>query len=286
MFSKKLMTAVLAIAAAGAFTGSAQASIIDYDAVKLTAVDYDFGSSGYAFAEPTGSGDLHFHHESGGIRPHLLGTLHLNNADDTCARMRLEYYDDTGAWLQTRYGGEVCAFDDQHDSWSVDLDPYKDPDIDSVRVSVQRENLSGWATVASSTYTADTHDDSVRITESAMDFGNDNWSALGYPVGSGEMSWELDGSQVTPHLTGVLWQNNSLGACARVNLRYLTETGAFLTERAGGTVCASTNGPQGWSVNLDDYSSNKIGQVTVQIQRLAANDTYVTVGSQTVSINE
>ncbi len=286
MFSKKLMTAALAIAAAGAFAGSAQASVIDYDDVKLTAVSYDFGDAGYAFGEPTGSGDLHFHHESGGIRPHLVGTIHVDQADDTCARMRLEYYDDTGAWMQTRYGGEVCAFDDQHHSWSVDLDPYKDPDINSVRVSVQRENLSGWATMASATYAADTHDDNVRITEQALDFGNDNWSSLGWPVGSGEVSWGLDGSNVTPRLEGVMWINNSAGTCARMNLRYLTETGAFLTERAGGTVCAPTNGPHGFSVDFGSYSSNKIGQVTVQLQTQGSNGSYVTAGSQTVSINE
>ena len=149
----------------------------------------------------------------------------LDQADDTCARMRLEYYDDAGAWMQTRYGGEVCAFDDQHHEWSVDLDPYTDPDIHSVRVSVQRENLNGWATMASSTYAADTHSDNVRITESGVDFGNDDWSSLGWPVGSGNVSWGLDGSDVTPRLNGVMWINNSAGTCARMNLRYLTEAG-------------------------------------------------------------
>ena len=103
MFSKKLMTAALAIAAAGAFAGSAQASVVDYDDVRLTSLDYDFGGSGFAFAEPVGSGEIHFHHENGGvIRPHLLGTIHLNDADGTCGRMRMEYYNAAGSWLNHR----------------------------------------------------------------------------------------------------------------------------------------------------------------------------------------
>ena len=88
MFSKKLMTAALAIAAAGAFAGSAQASVIDYDDVKLTSVGYDFGGSGYAFGEPTGSGEIHFHHENGGIRPHLLSNC-LLDADRIAQPRRL-----------------------------------------------------------------------------------------------------------------------------------------------------------------------------------------------------
>ena len=286
MFSKTLKTITLAALATGALAGSAQASVIDYDDVRLTATSYDFGSTGYAFGEPTGSGEIHFHHESGGIRPHLIGTMHADQADDTCERMRLEYYDDGGAWMQTRYGGEVCAFDDQHHSWSVDLDPYTDPDIHSVRVSVQRENLNGWATMASTTYTADTHADNVRITESGVDFGNENWSSLGYPTGSGSVSWGLNGSNVTPRLKGVMWINNSAGLCARMNLRYLTEGGAFLSEQAGGTVCASTNAPNGFNVDFGSYSSNKIGQVTVQLQTQGSNGSYSVAGSQTVSINE
>ena len=123
MFSKKLMTAALAIAAAGTFAGSAQASVIDYDGVKLDVRRLRLRRLDYAFGEPDGSGELHFHHENGGIRPHLLGTIHLDQADDTCGRMRIEYYDDSGAWMQTRYVGEVCVIDDQHHSWSVDLDP-------------------------------------------------------------------------------------------------------------------------------------------------------------------
>jgi hypothetical protein len=114
MFSRKLTTTVFALATAGLFAGSAQAAVIDTDDLKLTSTGYDFGSSGFALGAPTGSGEIHFHLESGQIRPHVLGTLHLNDADGTCSRMRLQYRDDGGGLLRTEFGGTVCVTDDAH----------------------------------------------------------------------------------------------------------------------------------------------------------------------------
>ena len=52
-------------------------------------------------------------------------------------------------------------------------------------------------------------------------------------------------------------------------------------------MCAPDNGHHSWSASTSrPYGSNQIGQVTVQLQTLALNGTYVTAGSQTVSINE
>jgi hypothetical protein len=287
MFSRKLMTAALAVVAAGAFAGSAQASVIDYDDVRLTSVGYDFGGDGFALGEPVGSGEIHFHHENGGqIRPHLLGAIHLNDADGTCGRMRMEYYNAAGSLLTTRYGGEVCVTDDQHHWWSVDLDPYSSVGIHSVRVSVQKETFSGWSTTTSLTYTADTHDDDFEITEDGVDFGGPTWS-LGQPTTPGGIEWLLStNGYVTPILRGAIHLNNSAGVCARMNMRYLTESGSLLASRAGGTVCSPDNGHHYWSVSLMPYVSNQIGQVQVQLQTLGSNGVYVTAGSQTVSINE
>jgi hypothetical protein len=284
MISRKLKTITLAVLAAGAFSGTAQASVVDYDDARLTSTGYDFGGSGFAFGEPVGSGDLHFHHENGGqIRPHLVGTLHINDADGTCGRMRMEYYNNAGSWLATQYGGEVCVTDDQHHSWSVDLDPYSNTAIDSVRVSVQKETVNGWSTTASETHAIDTHSDGVKITESGVDFGNSGWNGFGEPSGDGFVSWDITNGYVRPRLTGAIHLNNSNGACARMNIRYLTETGSFIDSRAGGTVCSPDNGHNSWSVDLDPRD---IGLVTIQLQTLGTNGVYSTAGSQTVSINE
>jgi hypothetical protein len=285
MFSRKLTTTVFALATAGLFAGSAQAAVIDTDDLKLTSTGYDFGSSGFALGAPTGSGEIHFHLESGQIRPHVLGTLHLNDADGTCSRMRLQYRDDGGGLLRTEFGGTVCVTDDAHHAFSVDLDPYSDAPIDRVDVAVMKQTATGEFVAASSTFVANTFADSVKITEDGVDFGSSSFS-LGAPTGSGSISWGLDDGAVTPHLTGTLHFNNSSGVCARMNLRYLTESGAFVTERAGGTVCASDNGHHAFSVDLDPFESNKVGKVTIQLQTLAANGSFTTAGSATASIAE
>jgi hypothetical protein len=285
MFSRKLTTAALTFAAAGLFAGSAQAAVIDTDSVKQTSTGYDFGGLTFVAGAPTGSGEIHFHLEGGQIRPHLLGTLHLNDADGTCGRMRLQYRDDAGVLLTTKFGGQVCVNDDAHHAFSVDLDPYSDNRIDRVDVAVMKKTATGEFVAASSSYTANTFSDSVKITEDGVDFGDDNFLLSG-PTGSGAVSWGLDDGAVKPHLTGTLHLNNSNGACARMNIRYLAENGAFLTERAGGTVCASDNGHHEFTVDLDPYESNKVGKVTIQLQTLAANGSYVTAGSSTVSIAE
>jgi len=285
MFSKMLKIASASIVVSGALAGSAQASVIDTDSVRLLSTGYDFGGSTWGIGSPTGSGEIHFHHESGGIRPHVLGTLHLNDADGTCSRMRLRSFNDAGTQVQERFGGTVCVSDDAHHGFSVDLDPYKDPSIDSVQVAVMKQTAFGEFVAASSTHWANTHGDDVKITQNGVDFGSVGWG-IGAPSGDGTMSWGLDEAQVEPDLDGAIHLNNSSGVCARMNLRYLTEGGAFLTERAGGTVCAPDNGHHVFTVNLSPYDSNKIGQVTVQLQTLSANGNWSTAGSQTVSIAE
>jgi hypothetical protein len=283
MFSRKLIAAAVTIAAAGTFAGSAQASIIDIDEPLLQSIGYDFGK-GWTGPNPTGPGELHFHHENGVIRPHLTdGAIHLNDAAGTCGRMRMRYYNDAGIQLAERFGGTVCVTNDQHRGWGVDLDPYSDDDIDHVEVAVMKINALGEFVAASGIYYVNTFADGVFIDRAGVDFGSEAWNS-GSPVGPGYMEWPLTGSSVRPHLTGSLHLNNSNGACARMFLRYLTESGALLAERAGGTVCASDNGHHEWDVDLDPYESDLIGQVEVQLQTLAINGNYVTAGSQTVSI--
>lgn len=285
MFSRKLTTAALSLAAAGLFAGSAQAAVIDTDAVKQTSTGYDFGGTTFVLGAPTGSGEIHFHLEGGQLRPHLLGTLHLNDADGTCARMRLQYRDGAGTLLATKFGGKVCVDDDAHHAFSVDLDPYSDNRIARVDVAVMKDTATGEFVATSGAYTPNTFPDKVKITEDGVDFG-DSVFVLSAPTGSGLVTWGLDDGAVTPRLTGTLHLNNSSGACARMNLRYLSEGGTFLAERAGGTVCAPDNGHHEFTVDLDPYESNKIGKVTIQLQTLAANGAFVTAGSSTVSIAE
>ena len=60
--------------------------------------------------------------------------------------MRIEYRDAWDGVLATRYGGVVCADDDRHHEWDVDLDPYTADGIVSLEVAVQAEGSGGWET--------------------------------------------------------------------------------------------------------------------------------------------
>ena len=179
----------------------------------------------------------------------------------------------------------MCVSDDRHHEWTVDLDPYADNEIDDVEIALQKQTATGWSVVSSAVRSVDTHSDDVKITDSGIDFGGSGFFA-GAPSGSGSMHWHLDDGKVEPHLTGSLHLDNSSGVCARMNLRYLSSSGAFLTSRAGGVVCAADNAHHSWSVDLEPYESNKVAKVTVQTQTQGSNGSWNTAGSKTVSIAE
>jgi hypothetical protein len=286
MTRRKLTLALAAVAATMAFAGTAQASVIDTDSVKLTGTGYDFGNGTLIAGSPTGSGDLKFDYTGGQIKPHLTGTLHMNDVSGTCARMHLDYRDRSGTSLRIEHGGTVCVNDDKHHEFSVDLQPYADNRVASVLVQLEKETVSGWFVVDNATFTANTFDDSVKITEDGVDFGATDTFFLSGPTGSGTMHWTLIDGKVTPRLTGSIYLNNSSGVCSRMNLRYLTSSGSFVDSRAGGQVCADDNGLHQFTVDLDPYSSNKIGKVQVQLQTQGSNGSWNTAGSQTVSIAE
>jgi hypothetical protein len=275
----------LAIAATAAFAGPAQAAVIDTDRPKLTETGYDFGNGTFVAGAPTGGGRLEFALKNGQIEPRLTGTLHLNDADGTCARVRLSYRDRGNDDLtDPAYSSIRCVDDDHHHEYDVDLADYADDDIDNVRLSLQKKTASGWSTVESDTFPVDTKDDKVKITADGVDFGNLMFD-LGEP-GHGDMSWDLDGAVLAPHLSGGLHLNNSSGVCARINLRYYTSAGTFLTKRADEEFCADDNGHTFRIIDISPHASNKIGKVKIQLQTLAANGSWQVAGHQTVSIAE
>jgi hypothetical protein len=283
LFSKKL-TVAAAVTAAASFAGTAEAAMIDKDGVKLTASKYDFGNSTFVAGAPTGSGDLKFKFSEGKITPRLTGTMHLNDADGTCARMQLRYFDAQGNELvDAKHGGQKCETDDQHHAYDVDLDPYSDDSIDRVEVGLQKKTATGWSTVETRTFTADVHADNVKITEQGADVGGHDFAA-GAPLGSAQLDWNLVDGVVAPRLTGFLHLNNSAGLCARVNLRFYSESGIFLTKGRGEAECAEDNGHQRFSIDLSPYDSNKIGEVKVQLQTQGTNGSWNVAGSKTVSI--
>jgi hypothetical protein len=283
MFSKTL-TPVLAIAAALTLAGSAQAIVIDTDYPELNGDDHDFGNSTLVLGSPSGGGKLKFELSGGKLEPRLTGTIHMKDADGTCARMHLEYRDeDNSLLIPAEHGGTVCVGDDKHHEFTVDLSPYADDDIDNVKVQLEKQTAGGWFVVDSAVFSPDVFTDNVKITEDGVDFGSAGWG-VGAPNGTGQLSWGLDGVVVEPRLKGAIHLNNSSGVCARINLRYLNASGSSLTARHGGEVCANDNGHDYWTVDLSPYASTKIAKVKVQLQTQGSNGSWNVAGSQTVSI--
>ena len=277
MNSKMKALAVLAaIAGSAAFAGSAQAAVIDDDPVQLISNKFDFGNNTFAGGAPNGSGNLEWDYSGGafGVSPHLTGTLHLDGASGLCGRMRIEQFDNAGVSLNTTVGGTVCAASNAHQAWGVNLNPAGDPLTDHALISIERMNAAVgiWTTAAAVSVTANTHDDAVEIAPGGgVAFG-----------GAGSLAWNLENGTLQPHLTGTLEIDNSPGQCARMVLNYLSESGAFITSRAGGTVCAPNAALNSWTVDLDPYRA-VLGQVEVEIETLGAFG-WVTAGTQTVSV--
>jgi hypothetical protein len=296
MFRRKLIRA-LALAAAtaavaitgAALAGTAEAAEVDLDYVKMDATGFDFGSSDgdFEYGGADHNGELMWSYDGGQVSAHLTGALYLDGVVGDCARMRLDYFDHDGDTLATRYGGTVCAPDDQLHYWTVDLDPYSSPEIAELKVSVEKQTtLNGpFSTAVSSIHNPNINSHWVEIYATGFDFGNDVWY-LDRPSSGGTVWWRLEeGGEITPHLTGTLWLNNVDGGCARMNIRYLSEAGSFLTNRPGGTVCVHDNDRHGFTVDLDPYGSNKIGQVNVQLQTQNANGTWNVVGNDIETID-
>jgi hypothetical protein len=276
----KLAALAVFVAVAAVMAGSVQAATIDHDSVST------IGNASFKFA----NGDLYWHLSGGKFSAHLLGTLKLNDANGSCARIRMEYFH-KGTSIATKYGGSVCAPDGKSHEYSVDLNPYSDPNIDLLKVSVEKQtasNGSEFSIVESAYFSPSTTPDKVKITSQGVDFGGDEFSSVtSEPVESGQLYWNRgDGAGITPRLVGAFWLNNVAGLCARMNLRYYTESGTYLTEKAGGSRCAADNNLHGVVVDLSPYTSTQVGKVEVQLQTQGSNGSWNLVDSETVTIDE
>jgi hypothetical protein len=280
---RSLTAALLALAGALGSAGAAQAAVIDNDPVQIVNAKLDFGDNTFVAGAPTGSGNVEWNYGAAGVQPHVTGTLHMDNAAGLCARMRLEQFDRTGAAVSTTFGGTVCAADNLHHAFAVNLTPPVAPLTDRTTVSIEKQAAAGWTTVASSTAWANTHDDSVWIAPGGgAGFGGPGW-LFGAPLGSGTVEWNLEDGTLEPHLTGTLHLNNAAGACARMKLRYLTEFGVLITSQTGATFCAAGGGQNSWNIDLAPFRG-VLGQVIVDLQTVGAAGGWVTAGSQTVSV--
>lgn len=125
-----------------------------HDKVKITEDGFDFGGNTFVLGAPTNSGDVAWSWTGGKVIPLLTGTLHINNAASACARMRIEYFTLDDVFLADKVGGKVCAADNTHHTWSVDLDPYGDGKLAYIKVSLQTLGADGsWRTIGTHSVT-------------------------------------------------------------------------------------------------------------------------------------
>jgi hypothetical protein len=292
-----LSAATAAVLACAAPSAHADNRLLDEDSVKIESQGFDFGDGSFVLGELTNSGRVEWLVDDNDVTPVLTGELHLNDVEDECARMRIDYYTSATVFLTTRYGGTVCADDDGHHSWNVDhLSPHTDYKIGRVKVSLQHELSNGsWASVGSAWSTLSTYtDDNVMIFSYAglgtkgFDFGDDDWDPFyPHPMGGGEVEWGFSEGRITPHLTGTLHLNNVAGACARMRIDYYADDGAdsdilsdFLTTVYGGVVCAEDNSHYRWSVDRKDYTGDDIRHVKVSIESLQDDGSWENAGSE------
>jgi hypothetical protein len=246
--------------------------------VKITGPGFDFGGNAFVAGAPTRSGELEFWTKDGLPTPALEGTLHLNDVEGACARMKLDYQTSAGTTFATRYGGEVCVDDDRHHEFDVSLSPYGGTKIGKVKVTLQRLFASGsWTAVGSQTVRFGPYEDSVKIKADGVDFGNGNFVGSA-PTGSGALVWSYDQAKVHADLTGSIHLNKLAGVCARIKIDYRDGGGDLLGSDVGGSMCAPDNDHHEWTVDLGTFADADVVQANVRLQTLGSDGTWRNAG--------
>jgi hypothetical protein len=219
-------------------------------------------------------GEVDWYWGNGKISAHLSGKIRIDEAKGSCARMRLEYFNDSVSIGIPQYGGTVCAPDSESHDYTVDLNPWGSPDIDLVKVSLQKETASGWSTVESDYFKPTLSSDSVRITEDGVDFGNDLWG-IPSPTGSATIDWNQgEGMDITPHLRGTLFLNNVAGLCARIHIMYGDESNNFFHDEYSGRACAPDNSLYGATIDMAPFTSDQIAFVDVYLETQSSDGSW------------
>ena len=120
--------------------------------------------------------------------------------------------------------------------------------------------------------------DGIKINAVGFDFGSGSYNNIELSD-TAPVDWMVDDNDLTPHTTGILHLAGVNNECARMRIDYYSSATIFLTTRYGGTVCAEDNGWNRWSVDLDPYTSDKIGKVKVSIEVRLPDLTFDIVGS-------
>jgi hypothetical protein len=283
-----LAAAVAAVAFAVAVpSASADQRRIDVDNISIESPGFDFSEGLFIAGGLTESAEVEWLVDDNDLTPSISGELHLNNARDECARLRIDYYTEATTLLTTRYSSERCASDNAHHEYDMVLAPHTDDAIGKVKVTLQRERSNDtWERLGSDWSTLSTLNSNVRIIDGPGDifaFGNGTMDPLtpGWTTGYGNLEWEFSGGRIRPHLTGILHLDNVSAQCARVRLEYYADGWEYLATDDSATVCAYDNDHHSWSIDQDDFSATDIQAVKVSIQS-GGGSFWLTEGTQTL----
>jgi hypothetical protein len=147
-----VVTALAVVLGGWASPASADPVVVprDFDAFIMVSPQVDFGGGNLnIYGQPSHNGHMWWMQElydPAVVWPNLVGRLFINNSAGMCARMQLVYHDRNNDHLATRNGGTVCSPDNRANSWTVNLMPYGNDDIDHVHVNLQTVGVNGAAT--------------------------------------------------------------------------------------------------------------------------------------------
>ena len=278
----KLFVLAVLVAAAASFVGSARAATIDTDTVPT------LGGDSFKFT----GGTLYWHFSDEKFSIHLLGKITIKNANGSCARMRFEYFHGSTS-INKEYGGQVCATDSGSQSWNVDFDSkYKNSDITVVKVSLENETAQtapNFDIIGSANYSPGTEPDKIKQNGDGVSFGGFTYDTVSHTAwDSADLYWNRgDGADYTVRLIGTMYLHDVAGLCARINIRYYTESGTFITEKPSGSFCATDNSLQHYTYDISPYTSPDAERVDVQVQTQGVGKTdWNLLSSQTALINQ
>jgi hypothetical protein len=277
----RVLVPLAALAAAAVAAAGAAADLIPYY------VDGDTVST-------LGSGDFKFHqgtvgwwYDNGTISAHLKGEMKVKNADGACVRMRLEYFNDSKS-LKVKYGGTMCPPDGKTHRYTVDMNPWANPNIDLLKVTLQKETAKGWTWIESGYFKPNMSEDTIRVSSKGIDFGDNRWG-VGSPIGSGTLDWQQgEGMDTTPRLRGYLHLDGVAGLCARVKMVYESQedrtgnhgTFTYLATRYSGRACAPDKKHYSAHIDIAPFTSNQIYSVEVALQSQGTDGTWRDIPSK------
>lgn len=108
--------------------------------------------------------------------------------------------------------------------------------------------------------------------------------------GYGELQWESNGGDITPHLTGYLWTQNLAATCAKMRIQYYAEAAngdyVHLATRGSPEHCPTTDTIEWTEVDMAPFSDPSIVRVVVSTTVENALGQFSIVGSQGFNLGD